>query len=169
MGCASIHNGEITIDVGEMMRELGDEGLKEIAQIAVFDECLIHCMCEWLTKGEVDCQDGHIPWYIHQSSGDVLEDARLALMPLMSEVATRLIHDLVKERDIAMHREKQWRDKCWSLHDRWGANEGLKRAARRDDVDYLNLPSRITQEQVRAWLKRLEDETPLMEVTQCKS
>lgn len=150
-----IEKGTLQVDIREAFSSLSSEDKREVAKIIAFDNALIEAMCKLLTKSEIVWSDDEYEqaWYCSSTgtkNSDCLEPARIALLPLMPEIATRFIAQLIRERDSAHRLADQWRNHCWELQDRWS---DTKRPS--DTIDYSR-PPLLSQEQVEALLKEWE-------------
>lgn len=146
------NESEVCIRIEDLINGLGPEGKREFAKTVAFDDTLIECMCQWLVTGQVDWDSEYGAWW-SMTTGPVpiLEKARLALMPLMDDIAAKVIQDLVRERDAQASQCEQWRDRCWQVERYWRDSKLPDH-----DIDY-GKPT-ITREQVRELLEKWKED-----------
>lgn len=120
-----IEKGKLIVDVRELVEALNPDDLRDVARTAAFNVEIIECLCKWLTTGEVDWDDEDgVPWYIFTTAkGGILENARKALLPLMSDIAQKFIADLMSERDFYESLYEQYKKKLWELERIWRNSE----------------------------------------------
>ena len=108
-------DGRIQIDYEEL---LDDETiLRALAKHALFEPLLIEALTKWLIADQISWSDEQeSPWYILTSGpGSVLENARKALLPLVSEIVRNENARVCMERDRAVSCKDKTLSRCFEL------------------------------------------------------
>lgn len=107
-------NGQLVIDMVDLAQK-DTALLRSIAQHAIFDDILLHAMAEIAVKGEVSWSDEEPSWWIGSSSfGPNFERFRTKLCELAPEASRVLLHEITRQRDIAMQQADIFRDRAWT-------------------------------------------------------
>jgi hypothetical protein len=140
---ATIENGEICLDLQELVNSLSEEHLRELAQAAVFQESLLNGVCDALADSTMF--DGW--WW----GGDTFDNLRAKLLPLMPDVMAEAIRRLTEQRDTARRRADAYRRALWELQRAW---HDAKRPRDVQVADYL-APPPMTKEQAREYVEKV--------------
>lgn len=163
---ATVEKGAVKIEVEELFRTLDDKAKRRVARHIAFDQHIVTCVVDWLTKGEVVWDDPNrdssdpnlwddeadIPWYIMTGNGTVLEEVRLKLLEHRKDLSSRLIKDLILERDRITWERDQYQNLLWKLKNNWYLKDVPP-----SNPDYGER-KRLTDEQVQELITKKEKE-----------
>lgn len=105
--------GQLVIDVVDLVQK-DTAVLRSVAQHALFDDLLLHALAEIFVKGEVQWSEEEAPWWIGSSTfGPNFERARLKLSELAPEGTRVLMHEITRQRDIAVKQAETYQYRAW--------------------------------------------------------
>jgi hypothetical protein len=116
----------LSIDLGELVEGLDDDGKKELARQLVADDHLFAAVLECVAKGEYFADDERGAWWFSPSR--VLE-LREKLLPLMPEIARDAVREALRQRNDAREEERRMWDWAWKLFHAWPSDRWAERPA----------------------------------------
>lgn len=112
---AEIKDGQLKIDLYELVRTLPDQQLKQIARYVAAQEELFEAVLSYVVNGSFYAdEDGS--WWFDRSK---LLELREKLTPLMPEVAKGALKNVLSQRDEAIKETERFRKWAWSMYRAW--------------------------------------------------
>ncbi|MFM0432322.1 hypothetical protein PQQ75_25150 [Paraburkholderia aspalathi] len=109
---ANLYPGlKLTIDFEKILNGLPHEQRAELVRSACFESSFIQNVCEMVATGVTS--DGS--WFDSETTNRM----RLALMPLMADVAREAVGVLMQQLAQAKLDEQKWSDWAWGMYRRW--------------------------------------------------
>lgn len=131
-----VKDGKLSIRVEDLLRD--ETVLATITKYALFDEIVLHGLAEVFVHGQIDWNDGGLPWYICSSSFRAnFERARRKLCELAPEGAQKLLDEMSLERNRAVEDRDIYQTRAWRAEGLVRRYEQAIRDAARGDYEDL--------------------------------
>ena len=140
-----IEKGILQIDVHELVEQLDAKTRNDLCRYLVADERLMANVLEVVITGEYNADDEDGAWWFGSEDTARLREK---LIPLMGEVAQKLVRELICQRDAAKKDAERHRKWAWAMYHVWP--EHIARRPEMPDFETTSYPSDATVEAVMA-------------------
>ena len=108
----TIKDGVLSVYVDDLIRD--ETVLRTVAKYALFEEMTLNAMAQVFVNGQIDWNDGDLPWYrISGSFNAAFEQTRRELCRLAPEGAKALLDDICTQRDRAVSDRDVYQTRAW--------------------------------------------------------